>query len=212
MFKYSNNYFSRGLAKLGLFRIGTLYDFRDIEHKSGISDPDEGTKVVRVHIGNETYESGSDVPKTLSELGLIKCDDTCSNITLTNIHTTHNLLAPDFYIWCASTEKSAAVMSQFEGADTCVEVFDVPRFVAILNQLMTTMDAEFVGIFEVQYRERVEDWNRSNLGMHPAIIKDVRFSGQKELRAIWKPNHGNPIEPIKGRCDGLSSCCRIVSI
>jgi hypothetical protein len=212
VFKYSNTYFSRGLAELGLFRIGTLYDFRSVEHNSGISDPDEGTKIVKVQIDNETYESGGDVPKALAALGLIKCDDTCSNITINNIHTTHNILSPDFYIWCASTERSTSVMSQFEGANTCVEVFDVSRFLAIFNQLMTTMNAEFVGVFEVQYRERTEDWNRENLGIHPALLKDVRFRGQKELRAIWKPNHGNSIEPIQGRCDGLSSCCRVVPV
>lgn len=212
IFKYSNSYFGRGLAQLGLFRIGTLGDYRKSEHRSGVSDIEEGIKLVNVHIESEYFQSGSEVPKTLAQLGLIHCDDTATNITLKDIHTSHRLVAPDAYIWCASTEKSAAVMSQFEGADTCVEIHNIPRFFAILNQMMSSMDADFIGIFEVQYRNRTESWQRDSLGIHPSIIKSIDFKLQKEVRAIWVPRHSSPIEPTHGRCDALASCCKIVSI
>lgn len=103
-------------------------------------------------------------------------------------------------------------MSQFDGADTCVEINDIPRFFAILNQMMLSMDAHFIGIFEVQYRNRSENWQRDSLGVHPAIIKSIDFEPQKEIRAIWVPRHNNPIEPTHGRCDSLASCCKVVSV
>ncbi len=152
------------------------------------------------------------MPESLSHLGLIKCDDTCTNITLENIHTSTTIISPDAYIWCASAERSATVMSQFEGADTCVEIHDIPRFFAILNQIMSSMNAEFVGVFDVQYRHRTEAWQRGGLGVHPALIKSTDFAAQKEVRAIWLPQHSDPIEPTHGRCDSLASCCKVISV
>lgn len=212
LYKYSNSYYARGLAQIGLYRIGTLGDFRKLEHLEGISDTEEGVKFVNVDIENEVFKTGAEVPKNLASLGLIRCDDSSTNITLTNIHTTHTLIAPDAYIWCASTEKSAEVMSQFGGANTCVEIHDVPRFITVLNQIMLTMDVIFLGVFEVQYRNRSENWKRDSLGLHPALIKSLDFQLQKEVRAIWVPRHSDPIEPTHGRCDGLANYCRVVAV
>jgi hypothetical protein len=214
LYKYSTHYYGHGLAKLGLFRIGTLEDYRKTEHGLGISDPTEGEKTISVDIISEHYKTGSDVPKSLSELGIVKTDSLSKNIYLEEIHVKTNFHSKNLFIWCGSYERSKDVMTKFKDADTCVEIFDVERFIAVLCQIMSLNDARFLGIFKVVYQNRNEKWVKENdsLGLHPALIKGESDEGQKEVRAIWEPINDVPINPIHGRCGGLSNYCRVVDL
>lgn len=44
MYRYSKKEYNEKLLKIGEIRIGTLHDFRNKEHKIGISDNQEGKK------------------------------------------------------------------------------------------------------------------------------------------------------------------------
>jgi len=46
IFKYGKKQHLMGLLGMGGVRIGTLSDYRRVEHAKGISDPSEGTKKV----------------------------------------------------------------------------------------------------------------------------------------------------------------------
>lgn len=212
IFKYLPRRYALGLLRHGILRIGTLYDYKKHEHGRGITDKKEGFKQVNVAIEHETYASGKDIPKSLAALGIISADDSCSNITLENIYINRAFEAPNCFLWCASTVGSESVMEQFEGADTCIEVTNPARFFSVLEQVMKIHGTEFQGIFEARYQERTEDWNSYNLGVHPAIIKDVEFSNQHEVRAIWAPVKVEDIEPIHLHVETLAQCCKLIEI
>ena len=204
--------YALGLVRHGLLRIGTLNDYRRQEHGQGVSDGDEGTKRIEVAIERQHFASGNDVPKTLASLGVIAVDDSSSNITLENIYVGKSIVAPNCYLWCASSVRSRDVMEQFEGADTCVEVVDIDRFFAILGQVMTTFDSAFQGLADVLYQSRTEAWNPEHLGVHPAIIKGPEYSSQHEVRAIWTPSMDDEIGPIKLHVNSLAQCCELRKI
>lgn len=183
LYKYSNSYFGNGLAKIGLFRIGTLYDYRNEEHKNGIFDSTEGIKSISVEIEKETYETGDEVPANLSHLGIIKADRSSTNIVLEDIYTNHIIDSENLWLWCCSSDKSKSVMNSFEGTDTCVEIFDPINFIRILSNILSIDGANFLGLFEVNYANKNEKWNKSNLGIHPALIKDYKFHPQKRAKS-----------------------------
>ena len=51
MFRYAARKYNESLIAMGCIRVGTLHDFRQHEHKRGVSDPDEGKKTVSHYIG-----------------------------------------------------------------------------------------------------------------------------------------------------------------
>ncbi|MFZ1908535.1 MAG: hypothetical protein WAU52_05580, partial [Burkholderiales bacterium] len=45
-FKYAKRVHAKQLLTMGILRVGTLHDFRRMEHAKGIADPQEGKKRV----------------------------------------------------------------------------------------------------------------------------------------------------------------------
>jgi hypothetical protein len=212
IFKYLPRRYAHGLLGHGLVRIGTLYDYKKQEHGRGITDGEEGLKEINVAIEHQAFAFGKDVPKTLAALGIIVADDSSLNITLEDIYVSKSFEAPNCFMWCASTIGSRSVMEQFDSADTCIEVTDPARFFSILDQSMMLLDAEFQGVVVVRYQPRVEGWNPNDLGLHPALIKGVEFSGQHEVRAIWTPTKVEDIGPITLHVEALAQCCELREI
>jgi len=212
IYKYTTKEHAVRLARYGSFRIGTLYEYRSTEHRGGIADPEEGTKTIQGTI-TEYFASGSDIPTNLADLGIIKVDGASSNITLNDFSFRSSVSSGDAYIWCGSLENSLDVQRQFEGAESCVEIFNAKGFFDTLDALMRdAYNVRYKGLHIVAYKERQEEWQREGLGVHPGLIKAPAFGGQKEIRAIWEPIPGTTIAPITGQNKRLADCCRLVRV
>lgn len=131
---------------LGVVRIGTLYDFRRMEHRSGIADPTEGTKEVFHHIGN-LFIADSEDPgaraslhmRALEEFHAVKISNS-RNITFRNVGLSRKFNNPDCYLFCTSAVHSRATMAQFEGTDSCVEIIDVQGFYRLLTASLNALN------------------------------------------------------------------------
>lgn len=212
IYKYTSQEHAIGLLRYGKFRVGTLYEYRNLEHVSGVADPNEGRKTISGKL-NEQFLSGEEVPKTLTDLGILSVSPGPTNITFTNTTFKSSISSEDAYIWCGSKLKSFLVQQEFEGTDSCVEISNPEAFFALLSEFMALKyDAEFIGLFTIEYRERVEEWQRTHLGVHPATIKEPHFSEQKEVRAIWQPRQSGIISPIISRLPALSRYCKLVTV
>jgi hypothetical protein len=220
MFRYSSKRFNSRLLNQGEIRIGTLHDFRRLEHKRGVYDPQEGKKVVSHHIEDlfitdpldPVYKCSKDF-KSLEEFQAIKLSASAKNTTLKNITMSRQVDSPDFFILCTSKYCSAQTMNQFEGADSCLEIVDVNNFYHVLTEVLNSKTSViFQGIHEVKYQNREEPWNGQGWGCHPALIKEPVFAPQGELRAIWQPKSNNSIEPIIIHNNRLGTFCRIMSM
>lgn len=219
MYRYSSQRYNSSLLTIGVIRVGTLHDFRNMEHKKGIADPQEGKKIVshridQLHIADTEYpniKSNIDV-RALDAFRAVKMSNS-KDITFRNISLCQRFDEPDCYILCSSKICSKETMSQFEGADSCVEVVEIESFYRILTETLNSRTPViFRGIHEVIYQNREEHWNGQNWGQHPAMIKEPDFKKQGELRAVWQPRSNQLISPVILDDYRLGEFCRNVSV
>ncbi len=67
LYKFSAVKWCDGLAQVGVLRVGTLQDFRRIEHKRGVADPDEGKKSLYHGVDAEVFKGGTERAKAFGE-------------------------------------------------------------------------------------------------------------------------------------------------
>lgn len=219
MYRYSSQRYNSSLLSMGVIRVGTLHDFRSMEHKKGITDPQEGKKTVlhridQLHIADTedpNIKSNIDV-RALEAFRAVKMSN-LKDITFQNVTVSQSFDETDCFILCTSKICSKEAMRQFEGADSCVEVVEIESFYRILTDTLNYITPViFRGIHEVIYQNREEDWNGKNWGHYPAMIKETEYKKQGELRAIWQPRINLHISPVIIGNYRLGAFCRNVSI
>jgi len=214
MYRYSAEEYNQSLLKMGGVRVGTLHDFRKSEHKEGIADPQEGKKQVSHFIDKAVVNSATDLhSKAAKEFNIIDPGKNNVNMHLENVTFSKSFDEPDCFILCVSSKKSREVMAEFEGADSCVEIIEPNIF---FQQLTITLNlftpVIFRGVHKVIYQNKKEVWNGQDWGHNPAVIKELEFKDQYELRAIWQPRFNQKISPIIFNNYKLISVCRKVAI
>jgi hypothetical protein len=133
------------------------------------------------------------------------------NITVRNVRVSQSFDHPNCFVLCSSRTLSRSTMGEFQGADSCVEIVDIRNFYQCLTEALNSLtQVIFRGIHPVAYKDRQESWNGIDWGHHPALMKEPRFAKQAEIRALWEPQYGQPIQPIvTGDCR-LTRYCREV--
>ncbi|ENM5895605.1 hypothetical protein NTH50_003780 [Vibrio mimicus] len=213
MYRYSNSQFSHLLTVFGGVRVGTLHDFRKSEHKKGIADPKEGKKRVEHRIDKETVVLGDPTSKSARASEVFNAVGGNGVVSFENVVFSKEFDSRDFFILCSSYEKSISVMNEFEGADTCVQIQDPFKFYNELTVLLNSVTpVVFLGVHQVTYKDRIEQWNGTSWGADPTLIKEPEFVSQKEVRAIWAPKFNQPIEPQILASIKLGQACRKVAI
>lgn len=207
------------LLNLGVIRIGTLHDFRRIEHQNGIADPKEGTKAVSHHVeqlhildsSNHEYKQSLDA-QALEYFNAIKIGENCKNITIKNVQMSKNFNESNCFIFCTSKKLSQQTMKEFEGTNSCYEIFNPKLFYALLTKALNSFTPViFKGVYEVKYQNREEKWNGTDWGHHPSLVKEPEFKNQHEIRAIWQPIFNQPIKPIiLSNPEIIKACKKIV--
>lgn len=197
-YRYSSQKYNDALLALGNLRIGTLHDFRHKEHVKGICDANEGKKSVSHNIvmASDADKNSMDW-RAVEKFGFFNIKDS-KNIRVIGGTFTRNFDEPNCYIHCTSIEYSRKVMSQFENADSCVEIVDAPGFYGRLTSTLNAMllNVEFCGVWFVKYMPRDQNWNGIDWGEPPARIKEPEYKSQLELRAIWRPVRNEKISPV----------------
>jgi len=202
MYRYSNKKYNELLFKMGILRIGTLYDFRNSEHKKGIADPKEGTKSIihnkdlQIDSMDNLSEDQKSILKGYEELGAIKIAGNVKNFVLKNVEAKQDINSPNFFILC--TAKLFNIIDEFEGYDSCYKITHPNEFYnEITIALNKIRPVKFLGCFDVVYKDRVEEWIKNGNTLSPVLIKELEFKGQAEIRAIWEPlDKSKPIEPV----------------
>jgi hypothetical protein len=219
--KYLPRRFADTMLSRGQIRIGTLHDFRKLEHGKGIADPVEGKKVVKhdVRFASAHLPDSTDMKAVRQYAagwnGAIPVDH--PHFEMQGITLSMRFDSPDCFIYCLSDTCNSAVMSEFEGADTCVEILDVRRFLGVVTEALNSRIhvAEFLGMSSVSYQDREEQWSDGGWGVNADLIKEPSFAGQHEVRAGWLPAEtpsGRPsIEPIILEDQRLTGLIREVS-
>jgi hypothetical protein len=188
---------------MGILRVGTLSDFRSAEHKRGISDPQEGRKEVSHTIKSlvanpDEVESGATRDlKSINAFGFIKLLPGASNSSFENVTFRRTFASPDCYVLCFAKRASKETMREFEGADSCLSISDPHAFLALLTRVLQQIrPVVFRGLFEVVYQNKSESWNGNDWGHHPALVKELQFERQCEVRALWSSEGSADIQPV----------------
>ncbi|MEM5435223.1 hypothetical protein [Paraburkholderia diazotrophica] len=214
LYKYLPRRYAESLVGVGNTQIGTLHDFRRLELGPGIADANEGRKELRASfVEAETFAHGTPSGEALNELGVIKVTGGAS-VTFSDVTIVRGIDHPNAYIWCCSTDMSEEAMSGLDGADTCVEIFDVDGFFKALHAAVSSLTAvQLIGVAPVTYSTRSEEWSRQNLGLHAAYLKGIEYKRQGEVRAVWTvDNDPTTLQPLIIPESNIGKYCHIVDI
>jgi hypothetical protein len=216
MYRYSKKQHTKSLLTMGCIRIGTLHDFRRAEHKLGIADPKEGQKEVHHFQGHLLVADSSDPAlRTSKDFRALEAFGVILRGVRDSTFVFNSFVRPfdtkDCFILCSSDTLSMATMRLFGGADSCVQIIDIPRFYQLVTAALNAIrPGIFRGMHEVTYQDRTEQWDGQTWGCHPALIKEAKDRDQAEIRAIWQPRSPEPIQPIITGDYKLGALCREV--
>jgi hypothetical protein len=198
LFKYMPKKYLDAFFRYGSLKIGTLYEYRKVEHYGNvIGDKNEGLHKTELSLtgGGEIDLASNSFEADFFRKHVLRPDqqDSKVKIVLANgARLISQTNSPDLYIYCLTSEYSPDVMRQF-GCDSCMEIINpVAFFSAISHRIRHRGKFEDCGA--MRYTSKDTHYTKPH-HLHPAIMKDVEFSCQKEWRAIWTP-YKEPKTPL----------------
>jgi hypothetical protein len=210
IYKYMKRRHLRSFLKDGLIRIGTLYDFRDVEkHGAEIGDVDEGTKTLTTD-GYHFIDTANQntIPDWYRE-----CFESSFKVKdggRLQIHAGKGvrlrLTVPDRYVFCASYEFDGGLIENGE-YDACLKIINPMAFFLALSQKLKHR-ASWIGYGKCVYRPRIVLGDQDH-GIEPSLIKEERYEYQKEIRAIWEAR-SETIEPIIIKAKKARFYCEVI--
>jgi hypothetical protein len=222
LFKYMQRRHADALLAFGTVRVGTLYEYREIE-RLGSEIGDMLEAMAFCDLGKAELLQVRNSPRPLSHMGQFVWDMVATSPEADFVENfVPSYTAPNQYMYCATSEYSPEVMERF-GYDTCVEIVDVARFVNGLSRVLAPF-ADFRGILYCQYRDRGFTFEEADT-IVPEIIKEAGYFHQKEVRALWWPKYpandpANPYHPTENPypaiaplifpCPDILGCCKII--
>ena len=196
------------LSNSGCIKIGTLHSYRNTEEfGSEIGDINEGE--VSKYSHDKDAKRGDELNPL--EKQVIKVGH---GMVVENNYVETFLQSPNCYIFCASLSYEKAILEKLnrdypeDKYDACVEIKNIKNFV---NEITSAFSGQvkFVGYFNCAYIGRKHHYAKTI--PHPAIIKDPRYSYQKEVRFIWEPKENNKIEPVCFTIKQIQNNCCLLS-
>lgn len=186
---------NHGLRALnyGTFRIGTLYEFQNIEkHGESIGDLNEGRK----HIQNDPREqydycTPGGAPEFVRSF--VNAPN-LNNVSIQRCTFTNTYVSPNLYLFCLTDVLSTTMMEAFE-ADLVLKIEDINAFGKALNTSLRkkgNVKPAFESV-RCKYINRSSHYSAFT-DTHPAHIKDPSYKYQSEIRLIWTPRK-EPIMP-----------------
>ena len=203
LYKYLHREHAKMLLKRGKLRIGTLYEFRDIEkHGAEIGDSLEGQKSTFMEIEKEIWNPNNQPKFTKDFFNLGEN----SSLTIQGITLEKSISSPNYYIYSTTEVFDKSILSDF-GYDSCIIIENPKKFFAAISRTLR-YKGDFEGIFKCQYYPRKLPHDRDH-GIHPVIIKSPEYAKQKEVRTLWKPKKTS-IQPLIIECHKASKYCRLL--
>jgi hypothetical protein len=204
LYKFTARRYAELMVNEGVFRIGTLHDFRRIErHAELIGDAEEGIKVVEDAAEGdrvETPETQSWVSRHLFKLapgaGLLLKGSPMLKVKVDE---------PDCLIYCF-TESSNP--DAWPDCDTCVEIRDPRAFICEISRSAGLGDEFKMG--KCVYKQRVEQTDDPEAD--PAVlIKPAKYAHQQEWRALLALRPCRQVDrPVNVHCSSAARFCRII--
>ncbi|MFW7206616.1 hypothetical protein ACMGGQ_12555 [Enterobacter sp. BNK-13] len=212
LYKYIKSEHAEMFFQNGTLRIGTLLDFKKNEtFNEAIGDKKEGSHFPFMGIDQTLYidemtESQSSFLSGFMDLG--------AGSSITGMKLVREISSEDFYVFCMTTEPSRKAMNEFD-CDTCIEIFNPILFINALTNKIRRTAGDMVWHGEITYMDKEYPYF-IDAKLHPAQTKDIKYSYQKEYRAIWQRRSVTPVDtilsPIFIKAPKAIKHCRVIKI
>lgn len=200
------------------FYINHLNNYPEEKLGSEIGDNNEGSLTTRFDIDSYTFNDGKPENPTFEKAFHsmqrgIHIGEGARNISLENVVIEQKIDESNYYVYCTSLEYDQKIKKEFGGSTLVIN--DFPNFLLSINREMIKNGKQpyFFGACEyVSKRENVFTELDSEFVISlPFLIKEDRYSYQKEFRVLWKNNDDEIIKaPFKLYCPEALKYCEFV--
>ncbi|MFT7423146.1 MAG: hypothetical protein ACI8UC_001216 [Psychromonas sp.] len=186
LFKFIEKEFLDSFFATGCLRLGTIYDFKDIE-EHGISrgDHSEGEHhLIRGIDGTVKLTKNKHEP-LISEVFKFEGEGEAS---ISNLSIVVPRRCEDGFIFCTSNQYNENLFRDWkreDNLDSCYEIVNVRGFIQAVNKAISN-SAFFYANSDVIYTEDQIDYQSKHANAHPAFTKlKNKYGWQKENRSVW---------------------------
>lgn len=208
LFKYTALKYAAALATLGLIRVGTLADFRGIEH--GVrSDCDEGVFREKRYYPELFLDAPPEDP-FLKRAIRIDPGAAAGGLYFSDLRVSNAYPGLNFHALCLSTKDYSADEANAidPNYNSCVRIDDPGGFIRSLSQGIAA-HGFWVGGDMVSYGTREPARGFGPRRINPAFIKDPKFSHEAEWRGLWYPLSSVP-KPFNVLVPELARYCTLL--
>ena len=190
LYKYIKKEHLESFLKRGTLKIGTLYEYRNEEELGTvIGDDKEGTHITELKSPQgRIIDLASNSPEAqYFKKHILRPNQQNSNVKII-MEEGANLIAhtnsPNYYIFCVTSEYGKEMMKEFN-CDRCLEILDPEKFFKAISKVIRHKGA-YEGNFKITYENKTTNYLNPHK-IHPVLLKDVKYSKQVEVRAVWSP-------------------------
>jgi len=194
----------------GELRIGTLYDFRDVERLGPkIGDASEGLKHLRrERVTTIDTRQPDTIPYFLRDRISVRAPHRLQIVASGGVGRT--LEDPNCFVFCLTDRFDPAAMKDL-GYDACIEVLAPQEFFRAITMKLRHVVSSFWGAAHVMYRSRTVKVEE-DLGVPPAFVKDLDYQHQREARGVWIARRPETIVPMIVHAKRAARMCRALSV
>ena len=208
LYKYMEREFAENFISDGRLRIGTLYDFRNIEkHGDEIGDAGEGTQTASYRNDSYQHIDSRSVEGLTTLANMFGIGVGGGTITFGPDAVMSGMLSsPDLYIFCVSHEFNLQKMREM-GYDSCIAIRNPDSFYNALSSSLSNV-AMPCDHDSVRYQDRHIKISESIETRSYLIKPDYeRFVNQKEYRFVWRPIFDNNETFVDIICPAAANLC-----
>lgn len=207
LYKYLPSQYAERMRGDGAVRVGTLFEFRNMETDEQRGDQGEGRLRLHSDAGQRVYNSTAELPPILRSMG-INCGPG-GLATSGEDAVVFDSSGRDMLIYCISEHFDAADMKQWGGA--CVRITNPGRFFGMLdNALRSDMARKGIHLGPLtvgrcSYVDRNHNWH----GQLPAtwLLKPRCYQHQAEVRAGWEVDDTTDLRAAIVQSSGIANTC-----
>lgn len=205
LYKFLRPEHAEAMVRSGAVRIGTLFEFRAMEHDRERGDRDEGRLALHSDAGRRVYNSTAELPPALQ--GMSCGPGGFETIGENGVVLEFN--GVDMLIYCMSEVCDPTALREWGGA--CVCIADPNRFLKALDSAVrsSALDCGLrLGSIQVgscSYIDRRHNWH----GQLPPqwLLKPERYGHQKEVRAAWIVEGHGPLQSLVATSATIAAEC-----
>jgi hypothetical protein len=195
-----NQRYAKDLTERRIVQLSPLSAFADeVTLGPQIADPSEGTSTVTAE--NLQLRPGEPIPtafrRNIKGSVFLSAGKVILGSQVTNV-----------LIFCTTQKFDTGLFMQF-GYDSCILINNATNFFRIISESIRN-DFQYKGTFPCYYRPRTNHYLSKAASKEPYLLKEPKYSHQKEIRSIWQSKKDQTItRPVILECPELTKYCQI---